>query len=150
MSAKTRGMRNNNPLNIRRGANKWLGEVDSIRGVRDADFCQFSSLAYGYRAAIRIFFTYQSKYRCKTIREIITRWAPPIENNTRAYINRVVNDINIAQPNACITADTEIDLKFDSVVLTNLLCAMMTVENGRMAGAEDREAIKRAIGSVFH
>lgn len=150
MSAKTRGMRNNNPLNIRRGANKWLGEVDSIRGVRDADFCQFSSLMYGYRAAIKILLTYQSKYGCKTIRKIINRWAPPIENNTRAYINRVVNDINKAQPNAGITADTEIDLKFDSVVLTNLLCAMMTVENGRMADAGDREAIKRAIVSVFH
>lgn len=150
MSAKTRGMRNNNPLNIRRGANKWLGEVDSIRGVRDADFCQFSSLAYGYRAAIKILLTYQSKHKCKTIRKIINRWAPLIENNTQAYIRRVVDMMNKAQPNAGITADTAIDLKFDSVVLTNLLCAMMSVENGRMADAEDREAIKRAIGSVFH
>lgn len=150
MSAKTRGMRNNNPLNIERSSNKWLGEVDSINGVHDATFCQFSSLAYGYRAAIKILLTYQSKHGCKTIRQIISRWAPPKENNTKAYIARVVKDVNKAQPNAGITADTELDLKFDSVVLTNLLCAMMSVENGRMADAEDREAIKRAIGSVFH
>lgn len=150
MSTKTRGMRNNNPLNIVRGSDKWLGEVDCIGGVHDAVFCQFSSLMYGYRAAIKTMLTYQSKHRCKTIRKIISRWAPPKENNTRAYIKRVVDIMNKAQPNAGITADTEIDLKFDSVVLANLLCAMMSVENGRMADAEDLEAIKRAIRMVFH
>lgn len=145
-----RGLRNNNPLNIRRGGNKWLGEVDSINGVHDGYFCQFKSMEYGYRAAIRIFFTYQSKYGCKTIRKIITRWAPPIENNTKAYISRVVEDVNKAQPNAGITADTELDLKFDSVTLLNLLCSMMSVENGVKAREEDYNAAKRAIRMVFH
>lgn len=145
-----RGLRNNNPLNIRRGGNKWLGEVDSLKGVHDADFCQFQSMEYGYRAAIRIFLTYQSKYGCKTIRKIINRWAPPTENNTKAYISRVVEDVNKAQPNAGITADTELDLKFDSVTLLNLLCSMMSVENGVKAREEDYNAAKRAIRMVFH
>lgn len=143
-------LRDNNPLNIRRGGNKWLGEVDSLKGVHDADFCQFQSMEYGYRAAIKIIFTYQSKYGCKTIRKIINRWAPPTENNTKAYISRVVEEVNKAQPNAGITADTELDLKFDRVTLLSLLCAMMEVENGVKAREEDYNAAKRAIRMVFH
>lgn len=143
-------LRDNNPLNIRRGGNKWLGEVDSLKGVHDADFCQFQSMEYGYRAAIKIIFTYQSKYGCKTIRKIITRWAPPTENNTKAYISRVVEEVNKAQPNAGITADTELDLKSDRVTLLSLLCAMMEVENGVKAREEDYNAAKRAIRMVFH
>lgn len=143
-------LRDNNPLNIRRGRKKWLGEVDSLKGVHDADFCQFQSMEYGYRAAIKTLLTYQSAHKCKTIREIINRWAPLIENNTKAYIARVVEEVNKAQPNAGITADTELDLKFDRVTLLSLLCAMMEVENGVKAREEDYNAAKRAIRMVFH
>lgn len=44
-----RGIRNNNPLNIRRTAkDQWQG----LRAQQtDANFCQFESLEYGWRAA---------------------------------------------------------------------------------------------------
>ena len=43
-----RGIRNNNPLNIRRGKDQWKG----LRAQQtDASFCQFESLEYGWRAA---------------------------------------------------------------------------------------------------
>ena len=43
-----RGIRNNNPLNIRRGKDQWQG----LRAQQtDASFCQFESLEYGWRAA---------------------------------------------------------------------------------------------------
>lgn len=145
-----RGLRNNNPLNIMRGRNKWLGEVDSINGVHDGYFCQFQSMEYGYRAAIKTLLTYQREHKCKTIRQIISRWAPPTENNTKVYIARVVEDVNKAQPNAGITADTELDLKFDSVTLLNLLCSMMSVENGVKARERDYDAAKRAIRMVWY
>ena len=45
-----RGIRNNNPLNIRRGASQWQGLK---RRQTDKDFCQFVTVAYGYRAALR-------------------------------------------------------------------------------------------------
>ena len=43
-----RGIRNNNPLNIRRTAkDQWKG----LRAQQtDASFCQFESLEYGWRA----------------------------------------------------------------------------------------------------
>ena len=40
-----RGIRNNNPLNIRRGKDQWQG----LRAQQtDASFCQFESLDYGW------------------------------------------------------------------------------------------------------
>ena len=54
------------------------------------------SAAYGWRAAFRpLCHTYYGKYKLRTIRDIITRWAPPKENNTEAYIRRVTDRIGI-------------------------------------------------------
>jgi hypothetical protein len=74
-----RGIRNNNPLNIRRTAkDQWKG----LRAQQtDASFCQFESLDYGWRAAFYLLTrTYYHKYRLFTIRAIINKWAPPNEN----------------------------------------------------------------------
>lgn len=90
---ESRGIRNNNPLNIRRSGDNWQG----LRTLQeDREFCQFSSMAYGWRAAFVILCkTYYGKYKLKTIRALITRWAPPKENNTEAYIRRVTDRIGI-------------------------------------------------------
>ena len=82
-----RGIRNNNPLNIRRSKDKWKG----LRAVQaDALFCQFETLEYGWRAAFYLLTrTYYHKYRLFTIRAIISKWAPPHENKTEAYIANV-------------------------------------------------------------
>ena len=88
-----RGLRNNNPLNIRRSGDKWQG----LRVLQeDKAFFQFSEMKWGWRAAFRLLcHTYYGKYRLRTIRDIITRWAPPKENNTEAYIRRVTDRIGI-------------------------------------------------------
>ena len=82
-----RGIRNNNPLNIRRSKDKWKG----MRAVQsDAQFVQFESLEWGWRAAFYLLTrTYYHKYRLFTIRAIVQKWAPAIENNTKAYIANV-------------------------------------------------------------
>ena len=97
-----RGIRNNNPLNIRLSSDKWQGQINgkgnidgnsslsSERAGGEAVFCVFSSMEYGWRAAFVILCkTYYGKYKLKTIRDIVTRWAPPKENNTPAYIRHV-------------------------------------------------------------
>ena len=88
-----RGIRNNNPLNIRKSKDNWQG----LRTLQeDREFCQFSSMAYGWRAAFVILCkTYYGKYKLRTIRALITRWAPPKENNTEVYIRRVTDRIGI-------------------------------------------------------
>ena len=82
-----RGIRNNNPLNIRRSKDQWQG----LRAQQtDASFCQFESLEYGWRAAFYLLTrTYYHKYRLYTIRMIISKWAPPNENLTATYIQNV-------------------------------------------------------------
>jgi hypothetical protein len=90
---EARGIRNNNPLNIRRSADKWQGLKAQ---QEDREFFQFSEMKWGWRAAFVILCkTYYGKYKLKTIRALITRWAPPKENNTEAYIRRVTDRIGI-------------------------------------------------------
>jgi len=88
------GQKNNNPLNIRPSADKWLGETRTSNGLT-GKFVQFKSIEYGYRAAIKLLWTYWDKHDCKTIRQIVTRWAPPTENKTEAYIAAVCFDTGI-------------------------------------------------------
>ncbi|MBR4130235.1 MAG: structural protein P5 [Bacteroidaceae bacterium] len=91
----TLGMRNNNPLNIRKvPGTHWKGELPQssspLRGGREgATFCQFTTLEHGIRAAYQILDTYRRKYHAVCIEDIISRWAPPSENNTEAYIRSV-------------------------------------------------------------
>ena len=82
-----RGIRNNNPLNIRRSKDLWMGMAEA---QTDAEFVQFKSLEWGWRAAFYLLTrTYYHKYRLYTIRGIVSRWAPSCENNTAAYIENV-------------------------------------------------------------
>ena len=80
-----RGIRNNNPLNIRIG-NCWLGEV---REPNDPDFEQFISMVYGVRAGFVLLRRYIRHYHRTTIPQVIAAWAPSTENNTEAYITAV-------------------------------------------------------------
>ncbi len=81
-----RGIRNNNPLNLRLNKrNGWLGQV----GSDEAAFCRFSAMCFGFRAAFITLQTYHDKHQCRTLRQYITRWAPPQENPTQAYVDTV-------------------------------------------------------------
>ena len=85
-----RGIRNNNPLNIRKGSN-WQGERPE---QTDPAFEQFISMEYGIRAGFYLIRKYMSGYnglteKFNTIEKIIKRWAPASENNTQAYIQAV-------------------------------------------------------------
>lgn len=119
-SDKTRGIRNNNPGNIRWG-DDWQGLVPQAQRT-DKSFCQFISPEYGIRAMIVILRNYQRKYGLKTITEIIQRWAPPNENDTQAYINSVAQTTGT-------DADKPVDLT-DSRKLFPLLQAIIRHENG--------------------
>lgn len=90
----TRGIRNNNPANIRRGCN-WKGLAEK---QTDREFCQFITMTWGVRALLMTLRTYVRKYHLHTVREIITRWAPPSDgNNTEKYIEfveKAIKDID--------------------------------------------------------
>ena len=86
-----RGIRNNNPGNIRRGTADWLGMVSGD----DQEFVTFSHPVYGIRAMARVLKNYQRIHGLKTVREIINRWAPPVENDTGAYVEHVAKSLGV-------------------------------------------------------
>lgn len=92
--AKTtpRGIRNNNPLNIRYNPrNNWVGQTGS-----DGQFCKFSAPKYGVRAAVKILQRYAGNDGKTSVFEIINKWAPRADgNNTKKYIEAVCNAMNI-------------------------------------------------------
>ncbi|MBR6171165.1 MAG: hypothetical protein IKQ51_10790 [Bacteroidaceae bacterium] len=121
-----RGIRNNNPLNIRLSKDKWQGQVLPQRGSGEGAFCQFYSMEYGWRAAFVILCrTYYGKYGLKTIRDIVSRWAPAKENNTEAYIRHVSDYTGIA-PNKVLGSPQEHPTQWLLIGY-----AMAVVENGK-------------------
>jgi hypothetical protein len=84
----TRGIRNNNPLNIRVSKDTWVGEVPASQ-KKDRSFEEFLLPVYGLRAAFKLLLKYHRDYGLRTVNAIIGRWAPPNENNTREYVAAV-------------------------------------------------------------
>lgn len=115
-----RGIRNNNPLNIRIG-NTWLGEVPN---PTDSDFEQFVHVRYGLRAAFCILRRYIKRYGRNTIAKIINAWAPPSENNTGAYIQAVASSMKL-------NPDDEIRYE-DVMVMCELVQCMARHECGQV------------------
>ena len=91
-----RGIRNNNPGNIRENRLvdfDWVGEAPDDF---DPEFEEFLTPQAGIRAIARILINYEIRHGINTVRGIITRWAPPSENDTEAYINAVVRQTGIS------------------------------------------------------
>jgi hypothetical protein len=112
-----RGVRNNNPLNIRKSNAEWVGMAPV---QSDPDFVQFDDAVYGIRAGCKIIKTYVNR-GLNTISKIISTWAPPSDNNpTDAYVANVAG--------ACGINPTDIiDL---SVIFPKLIGAMIKQEQG--------------------
>jgi len=120
-----RCIRNNNPLNIRRGTARWKG---MSKRDDDEDFEQFETMAYGWRAAfILLGRTYYEKYHLNTIQKIISRWAPACENKTDAYMMYVSINVGI---NEC---DPLPSPKLAPAIWMRIAWAMFEVEAGRKA-----------------
>lgn len=122
---QSRGQRNLNPLNIRRGDN-WQGLAEC---QSDKEFCVFSHPSYGFRAACKILQKYAQR-GVVTIAGIISHWAPPTENNTDAYIAAVCKRMG-----AC--PDDKV-WPHDKTMTCRLLYAMSIVESG----AWEKESIE--------
>jgi hypothetical protein len=115
-----RGLRNNNPLNIRHNADVFRGETKG----NDKSFKTFSTMPYGYRAGFVTLATYLSR-GCNTIEKIISRWAPPIENDTEKYIVNVEKWSGVPRGKELTAADGA-----DYILI---VAAMSFMENGKNA-----------------
>lgn len=124
----SRGIRNNNPGNIRITKDKWQGLREK---QEDKSFFQFTEMKWGYRALIRTLHNYRKRHGCATIADFIKRWAPPVENNTSGYITRVCKEMQV--PDSYIP-DIE-----DKATMCAFASAISMVENGTPAVMKDIE-----------
>lgn len=121
----SRGLNNRNPGNIRKSNTKYQGEIIPSR---DKAFKQFETVAWGYRAMFVLLHTY-SRYGYRTLRQMISRYAPPVENHTENYIRYVAEWSGTG-------ADAPLDT-LDPAVMIPVVAAMSRVENGVAAVDSD-------------
>lgn len=114
-----RGIRNNNPGNIRRSAIPWEGKVEG----QDSEFETFATPEHGVRALEKNLTTYQTKHGLTTPREIINRWAPPTENDTGSYVAAVSQALGV-------NPDDPINVQ-DPATMQRLRDAIIQHENGQ-------------------
>lgn len=116
--SKPRGIRNNNPGNIE------FGTFARRQGATGSDgrFATFETPEQGIVAAENLLKSYISR-GTNTIEKIVSRWAPPSENNTEAYINQVVKRTGIDRKAPISAAD--------AATLRKIVNAKIWVENGQ-------------------
>ncbi len=116
-----RGVKNRNPGNIDRTGTKWQGMASDQSS--DPRFIVFEAPEWGIRAIVRVLRTYYDKHGLRTVKGIINRWAPPVENDTEAYYVTVAKKLGV-DPGEQIDID-------DLDTLRTLVKAIIRHENGR-------------------
>ena len=147
MTNTPRGIRNNNPLNIRHSPSRWQGMAVE---QTDPSFVQFRSMAYGYRAACKLLQSYWQRFRKEgkpfTVRTIISRWAPPEDNNdTESYIRSVLLIGGLGGQEILFPPDNPLGYER----LERLLIAMTCVESGIGTNRVDSKMILEGYRMAF-
>ena len=124
----TRGLRNRNPGNIRKSGTAYMGEVIPSQ---DTAFKQFETMAWGYRAVFVLLDSYRRR-GYTTLRQMIARYAPPVENDTGNYVRCI-------SAWSGIDADEPLDTN-DRTTMLAVVAAISRMENGREAVMSDVEA----------
>ena len=147
-----RGIRNNNPGNIRLSKTLWQGQKPAPE-QSDQDFAEFTTPLYGLRALMKTLLTYYLKYNLDTVRSLINRYAPPHENDTGSYISEVSRALNVRH-----TDKIDVTSKQTLVALTQARSSCK--ENGQLPAGKptqlatdpvlyDQAANSRAAGGGF-
>ena len=123
-AALERGVRNNNPLNIKKKvSNAWDGIAEDQSG--DSIFATFESAEYGIRAALRTLVTYQNKHKLRTPSEMLARWAPPSENIVSDYVATVKELSGLSMDDPMVIGNNQKTL--------DLIRSMIAMENSQKA-----------------
>ena len=123
-AALERGVRNNNPLNIKKKvSNAWDGIAEDQSG--DSIFATFESAEYGIRAALRTLVTYQNKHKLRTPSEMLARWAPPSENIVSDYVATVKDLSGLSMDDPMVIGNNQKTL--------DLIRSMVAMENSQKA-----------------
>jgi hypothetical protein len=126
-----RGIRNNNPGNIRVSSTAWIGKLYDISDEKA--FERFETMEYGIRALLVILRTYINKYKLHTIEGIIRRFAPSTENDTEAYIKSVCKETGF---------ERNMTLFFDLEDMLPVVVGIIKHENGGLYGITNEQIEK--------
>lgn len=135
-SAASRGLRNNNPGNIEASAeNPWEGQTGS-----DGRFAKFETPEHGIRALGKNLLAYNKRHGLDTVGEMITRWAPPKENDTASYIKAICAQLGVG-------ANDQIDVT-NPRTLAALCAGIVQHENGDQPYSADQisNGVSAALG----
>ena len=113
---------NNNPGNIRDAGIPWEGRTGSRSG-----FVTFATPSLGVRAMTRNLYSYQNR-GLTSVRDMISTWAPPSENDTNGYVNFVASRMGV-DPNA------PINLRNNPALTQSMVSAMIQMEGGTAASS---------------
>ncbi|UAN43389.1 transglycosylase (plasmid) [Enterobacter sp. JBIWA008] len=142
-NAKNRNFRNNNPGNLV-FANQEGASLEAANSNGEQRFAKFNTPEEGIRGLanqVSSYYEGTSKAagyeKLQTVSSIISKWAPPNENNTNQYIKNVCDYLGVS-PNEKIDAS-------DPEVMTRLVRAIATKEGGNPAVNDGY--IKDALGT---
>lgn len=135
MDPRTRGIRNNNPMNLRYVPSiEWDGQIGG-----DGDgYAVFETPFYGIRAGVKNLVNGYFGRGIDTPRTIIERYAPSHENPTDNYVQFIAQRMNVA-PNETIAPSRD--------NLVRLASAIIYFENGANPYRPDiiKQATKAAL-----
>jgi len=113
----TRGVRNNNPMNLRKG----VAFQYQVENPNETAFMTFGKTWQGIRAGVLDITNDISKGQ-NTLTKLINQYAPPTENDTTNYINTISKNLAI-KPNDVLDRKN-----FD--FMCNLVRSIIAMENG--------------------
>lgn len=118
-----RSWRNLNPGNIRpiNPPDHWQGQanLDTNPG---GPFVIFAREEDGWRAVCKVLLFYQERYKLLSVRGMLYRYAPPMENPTDAYVASVCAKLGVSP-------DVQVDIR-KWPVMRAMIIAIAAVEGG--------------------
>lgn len=140
--AKSRGLRNNNPGNLVLTAIKWQGKIPNAKNT-DKHFEQFTTLVYGIRAMLKDVINDIKKGK-NTVRKLINEYAPPHENDTKAYIDHVAKVLGVSPD----TKLTRINGQFLLLLAKSIITKENQSSEHKLVTDEDIKEAIQMLGNV--
>lgn len=122
-----RGIRNNNPGNIKDYGVPWNGlmpfEDMNFDQANEGVMCVFRAPWWGIRALAKLLFNYRRLHGLNTIEQIINRWAPESDDNpTGEYVDYVCGKMGLPRNHQPDFSDFE--------QIKSLVVSIIEFENG--------------------
>ncbi|MFV8323577.1 hypothetical protein [Flavobacterium sp. LS2R12] len=131
-----RGLRNNNPGNLKRTKDAWQGKIPFVQS-KDKTFEQFKDIKHGIRAMLKDLIHDINKGK-NTVNALINEYAPTFENDTKAYIQAVSKTLGV-QPTQKLTT---INSKFLIVLARAIMKVELGASHTSVTDADIEEALQ--------